>query len=133
MRASLLALALFTLAACGGSSESSTGVRAGPNLDGRYVLTSVDNQTPPVAFADSTLKSGELVVADTGWTQTSVVQYKAGGSADGDTLKLAGYWVADGTSLILFDYANSTTYTGSYTSTTISLTTKTATELTYSK
>lgn len=129
----LVGLALSMLAACGGSSDASTGLRAGPNLDGKYTLTSVDNQTLPVAFADSTLESGELVVADSGWTQTSVVQYAAGGSADGDTLKLAGYWVANGTNLILFDYSNSTTYTGSYTSTAITLTTKTATVLTYSK
>lgn len=131
MRVSLLALALLTLAACGGSSDS-TGP-SGPNLNGTYTLESVDNKALPVAFADSSLLSGELVVSDSGWTQTSVVLYKAGGSATGDTLKLAGFWVASGTNLTLFDLSNTTTYTGSYTSTGITLTTKTATVLSYSK
>lgn len=132
MRAPLLALALLTFAACGGSSDSSTGP-SGPNLSGTYTLKSVDNKTLPVAFADSSLLAGELVVTDSGWTQTSVVLYKAGGSATGDTLKMAGFWMANGTSLTLFDLGNSTTYTGTYTSTGITLTTKTATVLGYSK
>jgi len=131
MRVSLLALALLTLAACGGSSDS-TGP-SGPNLNGTYTLRSVDNKTLPVAFPDSSLLSGELVVSDSGWTQTSVVLYKAGGSANGDTLKLAGFWTANGSNLTLFDLSNTTTYTGSYTSTGINLTTKTATLLSYSK
>lgn len=132
MRASLLALVVFTLTACGGSSDSSTGP-SGPNLNGTYTLKTVDNKTLPVAFADSSLLSGELVVSDSGWTQTSVVLYKAGGSANGDTLKLAGYWAASGSNLTLFDLGNTTTYTGTYTSTGITLTTKTATLLGYSK
>ena len=132
MRASLLALGLFALAACGGSSDSGTGP-GGPNLNGTYTLKTVDNKALPGVFADSSLLSGELVVSDSGWTQTSVVLYKAGGSATGDTLKLAGFWAASGTNLILFDLSNTTTYTGSYTSTAINLTTKTATLLGYSK
>jgi hypothetical protein len=132
MRASLLALALLTLAACGGSSDTGTGP-SGPNLNGTYTLKSVDNKALPGVFADSTIQSGELVVSDSGWTQTSVVLYKTGGSANGDTLKLAGFWTANGTNLTLFDLSNTTTYTGSYTSTGINLTTKTATLLSYSK
>lgn len=132
MRASLLALGLVALAACGGSSDSGTGP-GGPNLNGTYKLTTVDNKVLPGVFADSSLLSGELVVSDSGWTQTSVVLYKDGGSATGDTLKLAGFWAASGTNLILFDLSNTTTYTGTYTSTGINLTTKTATLLGYSK
>mgnify|MGYP006951350582 CR=1 FL=1 len=82
MRAPLLGLTLFTLA-CGGSSDSSTGLNTGPNLKGTYDLTTVNNQSLPVAFADSTLKGGQLVMSDSGWSQLSVVLYKAGGSADG--------------------------------------------------
>ena len=132
MRAPLLGLTLFALA-CGGSSDSSTGLNTGPNLKGTYDLTTVDNQSLPVAFADSTLKGGRLVMSDSGWSQLSVVLYKAGGSADGDTLKLGGFWVASGSDLTLFDFGNSTTYTGTYTSTGITLTTKTATLLGYTK
>ena len=132
MRASLLALALFMLAACGGSSDSGTGP-SGPNLNGTYKLETVDNKPLPGVFADSSITSGELVVSDSGWTQLSVVLYKAGGSANGDTLKLAGFWSASGTNLTLFDLSNTTTYTGTYTSAGIALTTKTATVLGYSK
>ena len=60
MRPPLLGLAFFTLVgglACGGSSDSGTGPDAGPNLDGTYDLTTVDNKTLPVAFADSSLGS----------------------------------------------------------------------------
>ena len=136
MRAPLLGLALFTLVcglACGGSSDSGTGPNAGPNLDGTYDLTTVDNKTLPVAFADSSLKGGRLVMSDSGWSQVSVVEYKTGGTAGGDTLKLGGFWVASGTNLTLFDFGSSTTYTGTYTSTGITLTTKTATLLSYTK
>jgi hypothetical protein len=132
MRASLFALAFLTLAGCGGSSDTSTGP-SGPNLNGTYTLKTVDNKALPVAFADSSLLSGELVVSDSGWTQTSVVLYKTGGSATGDTLKLAGFWAANGTNLTLFDLSNTTTYTGTYSSTSTNLTTKTATVLSYSK
>jgi hypothetical protein len=129
----LVGLALVTLAACGSSSDSSTGLGTGPNLNGTYFLKTADNKTLPVAYADSSLVSGQLVMSDSGWSQTTVVLYKAGGSANGDTLKLAGFWSASGTSLTLYDFGNSTTYTGSYTSTGISLTTKTSTQLSYSK
>jgi hypothetical protein len=132
MRAPLLGLALFTLA-CGGSSDSGTGPNTGPNLNGTYDLTTVDNKSLPVAFADSSLKGGRLVMSDSGWSQLSVVEYKAGGSAGGDTLKLGGFWVASGTNLTLFDFGSSTTYTGTYSSTGITLTTKTATLLSYTK
>jgi len=132
MRAPLLGLILFALA-CGGSSDSSTGLNTGPNLNGTYDLTTVDNQSLPVAFADSTLKSGRLVVSDSGWSQLSVVIYKAGGTAGGDTLKLGGFWMASGAQLTLFDFGSSTTYTGTFTSSGITLTTKTATVLGYTK
>ena len=132
MRAPLLALTLLTLA-CGSSSDSGTGPGGGLGLNGTYVLKTVDNKTLPVAFPDSSLVSGQLVMSDSGWSQVSVVLYKAGGSAGGDTLKLGGFWVASGSSLTLFDYAVNTTYTGTYTSTGINLNTKTATLLSYSK
>jgi hypothetical protein len=131
MRASLLSLALLTLAACGNSSDSGTG--PGSSLNGTYELKSVDGKALPVAFADSSLVSGRLTMTDSGWSQISVVLYKAGGSATGDTLKLAGFWAATGTNLTLFDFGNTTTYTGNFTSTGINLTTKTATSLSYSK
>ena len=136
MRPPLLGLAFFTLVgglACGGSADSGTGPDAGPNLDGTYDLTTVDNKTLPVAFADSSLKGGRLVMSDSGWSQVSVVEYKAGGTTGGDTLKLGGFWVASGPNLTLFDFGSSTTYTGTYTSTGITLTTKTATLLSYTK
>jgi hypothetical protein len=129
MRVLLLGLALLTLA-CG--SDSGTGPN-GLNLDGTWVLKTVDNKALPVAFADSSLLSGQLVMSDSGWSQVSVVLYKAGGSANGDTLKLAGFWTANGNDLTLFDFSNTTTYTGTYTGTGINLTTKTATLLSYSK
>jgi hypothetical protein len=129
MRAPLLGLVLLSLA-CG--SDSGTGPN-GLNLNGTYVLKTVDNKALPVAFADSSLLSGELVMSDSGWSQISVVLYKAGGSATGDTLKTAGFWAAKGTDLTFFDFANTTTYTGTYTGTGINVNTKTATLLSYSK
>ena len=129
MRLSLLGLALLTLA-CG--SDSGTGPN-GLNLNGPYVLKTVDSKNLPVAFADSSIVSGQLVVSDSGWSQISVVQYKVGGSANGDTLRLAGFWGAKGNDLTFYDLGNTTTYTGTYTGTGIDLTTKTANLLSYSK
>jgi hypothetical protein len=129
MRLSLLGLALLTLA-CG--SDSGTGPN-GLNLNGTYVLKTVDSKNLPVAFADSSIVSGQLVVSDSGWSQISVVQYKVGGSANGDTLRLAGFWGAKGNDLTFYDLGNTTTYTGTYTGTGIDLTTKTANLLSYSK
>jgi hypothetical protein len=129
MRVLLIGLALLTLA-CG--SDSGTGP-VGLNLDGKWVLKTVDNKALPVAFADSSLLSGEIVISDSAWSQVSVVLYKAGGSANGDTLKLNGRWVALGNDLTLFDNSNSTQYTGTYTGTAINLNTKTATLLSYAK
>jgi len=129
MRVLLIGLALLTLA-CG--SDSGTGP-VGLNLDGTWVLKTVDNKALPVAFADSSLLSGEIVISDSAWSQVSVVLYKAGGSANGDTLKLNGRWVAQGNDLTLFDNSNSTQYTGTYTGTGINLNTKTATLLSYAK
>ena len=129
MRAPLLGLALLTLA-CG--SDSGTGPD-GLDLNGTYVLKGVDNKGLPVAFADSSIVSGQLVVSDSGWSQISVVMYQAGGSTGGDTLKLAGFWSAAGSNLTFFDFGNTTTYTGTYTGTGINLTTKTSTLLSYSK
>jgi len=133
MRIPLLALTLALLAACGGSSDSGTGPGLGSALNGTYTLKSVDNKTLPVAFADSTLTGGQLVMSDSGWSQISVVLYKVGGSATGDTLKLAGFWAATGTNLTFWDYGVNTQYTGTYSSTGITLNTKTATLLSYSK
>ena len=133
MRAPVLGLTLLTLAACGGSSDSGTGPGGGPNLNGTYALKTVDGKALPVAFTDSTLTGWQLVMSDSGWSQISVVLYKAGGSANGDTLKLGGFWTASGSNLTLFDFGNTTTYTGTYSSTGITLVTKTATSLSYSK
>ena len=129
MRAPLLGLALFTLA-CG--SDSGTGPN-GLNLNGTYVLKTVDNKNLPVAFTDSSIVSGQLVVSDSGWSQITVVLYKAGGSANGDTLTQAGFWSATGSNLTFYDFGNNTTYLGAYTGTGINVTTKTATLLSYSK
>jgi hypothetical protein len=130
MRTPFLALALFTLAACG---SDSTGPGGNPN--GTYTLTTVDNKALPVAFADSTIQSGELVVTDAGWSQITVVRYVAGGSgsANGDTLTLAGAWATQGSDITLWDSGLNTQYTGTFTSKTMNLTTKTATVLSYSK
>lgn len=129
MRALLLGLALFTLA-CG--SDSSTAPN-GLNLNGTYVLKTADSKNLPVAYADSSILSGQLVVSDSGWSQITVVLYNAGGSANGDTLTQAGFWKATGNNLTLYDFGNTTTYTGTYTGTGINLTTKTAVLLSYSK
>jgi hypothetical protein len=131
MRAALLSLALVALAACDNASDSATG--PGSSLNGTYDLKAVDNKALPVAFADSSLLGGRLTMTDSGWSQVSVVLYKAGGSAAGDTLKLGGFWTATGSSLTLYDFGTTTTYTGTYTSTGITLTTKTSTVLSYSK
>ena len=131
MRARLLALALLALAACDNSSDTGTG--PGSSLNGIYELKTVDNKALPVAFADSSLVSGRLTMTDSGWSQISVVLYAAGGSPSGDTLKLAGFWAANGSNLTFYDFGNTTTYTGSYTATGINITTKTATLLSYSK
>jgi len=133
MRRSLLTLTLAALVGCGSSSDSGTGPGLGSSLNGTYALKTVDNKALPVAFADSTLTGGQLVMSDSGWSQISAVLYKVGGSANGDTLKMSGFWVASGPNLTFFDAGNSTTYTGTYTSTGITLTTKTATLLSYSK
>jgi len=131
MRARLLVLAVLALAACDNSSDTGTG--PGSSLNGTYELKTVDNKTLPVAFADSSLMSGRLTMTDSGWSQISVVLYAAGGSPGGDTLQLAGFWAANGSNLTLYDFGNTTTYTGTYTPTGITLTTKTATLLGYSK
>jgi len=128
MRVLLLGLAFLTLA-CGSDSTEPVSL----NLDGTWVLKTVDNKALPVAFADSSLLSGQIVISDSTWSQVSVVLYKAGGSANGDTLKLNGWWAAKGNDLTLFDNGNSTQYTGTFTGTGINLNTKTATLLSYSK
>ena len=130
MRAFLVGLALASLAACG---SSSTGLDAGPVISGVFNLTSVDNKPLPGASTDSTLLSGRLTLADSGWSQISVVRYAVGGNPAGDTLTLGGFWVANGSNLTLFDFGNTTTYTGTFTPTSITLTTKTATVLGYTK
>ena len=131
MRARLLVLAVLALAACDNSSDTGTG--PGSSLNGIYELKTVDNKALPVAFTDSSLVSGRLTMTDSGWSQISVVLYALGGSPSGDTLKLAGFWTADGSSLTFYDFGSTMTYTGTYTSTVITLTTKTATLLSYSR
>ena len=132
----LASLALASLAACGGSSDATTGPSGGSSapIVGSYTLKLVDSKPLPGTFADSSLESGTLVVTDSGWTQTTVVKYRVGGSGNpnGDTLSLGGGWAVTGSSVTLLD-AGSTIYTGTFTSTSMTLTTKTATVLGYSK
>ena len=130
MRAFLIGLSLLSLGACGSSGTGPDGQAA---IGGAFVLTSADGKALPAAFADSTLKSGTLTVTDSGWTQLTIVQYAAGGNPAGDTLTLGGSWVTSGSNLTLYDYSNTTAYTGNFTPTSITLTTKTATVLGYSK
>jgi hypothetical protein len=136
MRVALFGLALLALAcSSNGSTDTSTGPGPGTSLglNGTYPLKTVDNKSLPVAFADSSLLSGELVMSDSGWSQLSVVLYKTGGSAGGDTLTMRGYWTASGSNLTFFDYGNTTAYTGTYSSAGINLTTKTSVLLSYAK
>jgi hypothetical protein len=136
MRVPLLGLAFFTLACSGnGSTDTSTGPGPGTSLglNGTYPLKMVDNKSLPVAFADSSLLSGQLVMSDSGWSQVTVVLYKAGGSANGDTLTMRGLWAATGSNLTFYDYGNTTTYTGTYSSSGINITTKTSVLLSYAK
>ena len=130
----LTSLALAFLTACGGGSDCCTGPKSSSPIVGSYTLTTVDAKQLPVAFADSSLVSGTLVVTDSGWTQTTIVKYQVGGSGNpnGDTLSIGGNWQVIGSNVTLFD-AGSTTYTGTFTSTSMTLTTKTATVLGYSK
>jgi len=136
MRVPLLGLALFVLA-CGanGSTDTSSSVGLGTSLglNGTYTLRTVDNKSLPVAFADSSLLSGQLVMSDSGWSQVTVVLYKAGGSAGGDTLTMRGLWGAKGSDLTFYDFGNTTTYTGNYSSTGINVLTKTSVLLGYAK
>jgi len=139
----LASLALTGLAACGGSSDCTqnptasncTGNSGGSSpIVGSYTLRQVDNKPLPGTFADSSIESGTLVVTDSGWTQTTVVKYRVGGSGNpnGDTLSLGGGWKVNNSTVELLD-ANSTAYTGTFTSTSMTLTTKTATVLGYAK
>jgi hypothetical protein len=135
-------LALAGLAACGGSgadcatsptSSSCTGPGgSSAPIAGNYTLKTADSKPVPAAFADSSLVSGTLVVTDSGWTQTTIVLYKTGGNPNGDTLSVSGSWEVNGANVTLFEGAT-TTYTGTFTSTSMTLTTKTATVLGYSK
>ena len=133
MRIALACLALGSLAACG-SSDTGTGPGGGESspIVGSYTLKTADGKPLPVAFTDSSLVSGTLVVTDSGWTQTTIVLYKTGGNPNGDTLSVSGSWEVNGANVTLFEGAT-TTYTGTFTSTSMTLTTKTATILGYSK
>ena len=133
MRIAVACLALASLAACG-SSDTGTGPGGGENspIVGSYTLKTADNKPLPVAFTDSSLVSGTLVVTDSGWTQTTIVQYVAGGNPAGDTLSLSGSWAVVGSNVTLYEGA-STTYTGTFNSSSVDLTTKTATVLGYTK
>jgi len=133
MRIALVCLALAALAACG-SSDTGTGPGGGDSapIVGSYTLNTADGKPLPVAFTDSSLVSGTLVVTDSGWAQTTIVKYVAGGNPAGDTLSLSGSWAVVGANVTLYEGA-STTYTGTFTSTSVNLTTKTATVLGYTK
>ena len=138
----LASLTLVVHVACGGggadcaTSPTSNGCTGGGSapIVGNYTLKLVDGKAPPAVFADSSLESGTLVVTDSGWVQTTVVKYRVGGSGNpnGDTLSMGGGWRVTGSSVELLD-GNSTAYTGTLTSTSLTLTTKTATILGYSK
>jgi hypothetical protein len=139
MRIAVVALASFalaSLAACG-SSDSGTGPSGTSSspIVGNYTLKLVDNKPLPGVSPDSSLESGTLVVGDSGWTQTTIVKYQVGGSQNpnGDTLSMGGNWAVTGSEVTLYDFGNSTAYTGTFTSTGITLTTKTATVLGYSR
>ncbi len=133
MRIALACLALAALAACG-SSDTGTGPGGGDSapIVGSYTLKTADSKPLPVAFTDSSLVSGTLVVTDSGWVQTTIVNYVTGGNPAGDTLSLSGSWAVVGSNVTLYEGA-STTYTGTFTSTSVNLTTKTATVLGYTK
>ena len=137
----LTSLALAGLAACGGSgSDCATNPTAGgctgggssAPIVGNYTLKTADAKALPAAFTDSSLVSGTLVVTDSGWTQTTIVLYKTGGNPNGDTLSLSGAWEVTGSNVTLLEGA-STAYTGTFTSSSMTLTTKTATVLGYTK
>ena len=138
----IASLALAALAACGGSGvdcatspTSSSCIGQGGSsapIAGNYTLKTADSKPLPAAFADSSLVSGTLVVTDSGWAQTTIVLYKTGGNPNGDTLSVSGSWEVNGANVTLFEGAT-TTYTGTFTSTSMTLTTKTATVLGYSK
>lgn len=138
----IASLALAALASCGGSgvdcatsptSSSCTGPGgSSAPIAGNYTLKTADSKPLPAAFADSSLVSGTLVVTDSGWAQTTIVLYKTGGNPNGDTLSVSGSWEVNGANVTLFEGAT-TTYTGTFTSTSMTLTTKTATVLGYSK
>ena len=134
-------LAFAGLAACGGSgsdcatnptANGCTGGGSSAPIVGSYTLKTADSKPLPVAFTDSSLVSGTLVVTDSGWTQTTIVLYKTGGNPNGDTLSISGSWEVTGSNVTLLEGA-STTYTGTFTSSSMTLTTKTATVLGYTK
>ena len=138
----LTSLALAGLAACGGSkgidcatnptANGCTGGGPSAPIVGSYTLKTADAKPLPAAYTDSSLVSGTLVVTDSGWTQTTIVLYKTGGNPNGDTLSISGSWEVTGSNVTLLEGA-STTYTGTFTSTSMTLTTKTATVLGYVK
>ena len=139
----LTSLAFAGLTACGGSSDCSqnptasncTGSTGGSApIVGSYTLKLVDNKPLPGVSADSSIQSGTLVVTDSGWTQTTIVKYTVGGSGNpnGDTLSMAGGWLVNGANVTL-QTGNSDVYTGTFTSTSMTLTTKTATVLGYTR
>ena len=102
---------------------------------GSYTLKLVDSKPLPATFADSSLESGTLVVTDSGWKQTTIVKYVAGGSGNpnGDTLSIGRQLGGDRRRTSRSSTRDSDVYTGTFTSTSMTLTTKTATVLGYSK
>jgi hypothetical protein len=136
--ATLATLLACTLTACGSSGAAiDFGTNAPPavtrpNLSGSYTLRSIDAKPLPATLGDSTITSGLLVMADSTWKQTIVVRYAQGGSgAPGDSLIEAGKWITSGANVTLMS-GGEDLYTGPYTSTGFTLSSKTST-LVYTK
>jgi hypothetical protein len=127
-----------TLVACGssGTDAATTGPvgNTRPNLSGSYTLKSVDAKTLPATLGDSTILSGLLTVRDSTWTQVIVLRYAQGGSgAAGDSLVEDGRWdVGAGSKITLFGLGTTELYSGTYSSTGFTLSSKAST-LVYAK
>ena len=139
MRRVIVTLLACALAACdsGKSTDAGTTLPLGntrPNLSGSYTLKTIDAKPVPATVADSTIVSGLLTMRDSTWTQVIVVRYTAGGGATpGDSLIEEGRWnVGAGSSITLTDAGSTELYTGTYSSTGFTLSSKTST-LVYAK
>jgi hypothetical protein len=126
------------LSACGSNGAADLGIAPGgnsrPNLSGSYTLKTVDAKPVPATVADSTILSGLLTMRDSTWTQVVVVRYTASGAGTpGDSLIEEGRWnVGTGSSITLTDAGSTELYTGTYSGTGFTLSSKTST-LVYAK